>query len=104
MSGHVDGVGQTSRSSASCANIFAEDGSRSQVKPMKRVSRVCTGPMQRREFLAAGMLGVGGGLTLPDLFRLQAKAEETGRGAAPETSVIFVWLPGGPPQDRKSHV
>ena len=43
------------------------------------------------------MLGVGGGLTLPDLFRLQAKAEETGRGAAPETSVIFVWLPGGPP-------
>lgn len=64
---------------------------------MTRFSRVCPGPMQRREFLAAGMLGVGGGLTLPDLFRLQAKAEETGRGAAPETSVIFVWLPGGPP-------
>jgi hypothetical protein len=46
--------------------------------------------------LAAGLLGVGG-LTLPELFRLQALAEDAGRPITSDTSVIFVWLPGGPP-------
>ena len=58
--------------------------------------RFCAGPVGRREFLAAGMLGLGG-LTLPDLFRLQARASESGKKVDPDTSIIFVWLPGGPP-------
>lgn len=57
---------------------------------------VCPGPVARREFLRAGVLGLGG-LTLPQLFQLrQAQAAMTGR-AEPDTAVIFVWLPGGPP-------
>lgn len=58
--------------------------------------KTCPGPGTRREFLAAGMLGVGG-LTLPELFRLQAQAEAAGTAIDRETAVIFVWLPGGPP-------
>ena len=42
------------------------------------------------------MMGVGG-LCLPDLFRLRARAAESGSNVDSETSVIFVWLPGGPP-------
>lgn len=49
----------------------------------------------RREFLRLGVLGLGG-LTLPDLLRHRALAESV-RGDAADTSVIFVWLPGGPP-------
>ena len=63
---------------------------------MRHRRRVCSGPVSRREMLTAGVLGVGG-LTLPDLFRLQARAEEAGRSIDRQTSVIFVWLPGGPP-------
>jgi hypothetical protein len=51
--------------------------------------------MSRRSFLEAGTLGLGG-LALGDLLRLRADAktrQPTGR----DTSVIFVWLPGGPP-------
>ena len=58
--------------------------------------RKCTGPATRREFLAAGMLGLGG-LALPDLFRLRAAAAESGRKTESDTSIIFIWLPGGPP-------
>lgn len=50
----------------------------------------------RREFLAAGMLGIGG-LALPDLFRARAAASAAGKPTDDETSVIFIWLPGGPP-------
>jgi hypothetical protein len=50
----------------------------------------------RREFLAAGMLGLGG-MTLPDLLRLRASTAESGSSIESDTSVIFVWLPGGPP-------
>ncbi len=57
---------------------------------------VCSGPLMRREFLAAGVLGVGG-LSLPDLFRIRAHAAQAGKGVDQETNVIFVWLPGGPP-------
>ncbi len=62
---------------------------------MKRLRNICQGPVARREFLAAGMLGVGG-MLLPELYQRQAWAASAGR-AASDTSVIFVWLPGGPP-------
>jgi hypothetical protein len=55
---------------------------------------LCRGPVSRRSFLKIGALGVGG-LSLSDVLRLRARA-----GAAkpePDTSIIFVWLPGGPP-------
>lgn len=60
--------------------------------------RLCSGPATRREFLRAGTLGLGG-LTLADVMRLKAQASETGRlkSQRDDTSVIFVWLPGGPP-------
>src|SRR5689334_4750576 len=61
--------------------------------PSNRTS--CPGPVSRREFLRLGMLGMGG-LTLPDLFRLRAEASES-KTADSDTSVIFVWMPGGPP-------
>ena len=63
---------------------------------MTLAPRFCPGPMKRREFLAAGALGTGG-LCLPDLFRMQARAAEAGSVVDQETSIIFVWLPGGPP-------
>ena len=63
---------------------------------MKTERRICAGPVNRREFLAAGVLGAGG-LALPDLFRLRSQAAEIGSKVDHETSVIFVWLPGGPP-------
>src|SRR5215207_3389345 len=63
---------------------------------MQRVRPVCTGPVTRRETLMAGALGVGG-MALPDLFRLRAEAAERGIKVDEDTSVIFVWLPGGPP-------
>lgn len=56
---------------------------------------VCPGPVSRREFLRVGMLGLGG-LTLPELLRLRAQAAES-RTVESDTSIIFVWLPGGPP-------
>ena len=58
--------------------------------------RRCTGPVTRREALAAGVLGLGG-MGLADLFRLQSQANAAGLNVSPDTSIIFVWLPGGPP-------
>src|SRR5262245_41382080 len=55
-------------------------------------ARLCDG-LSRRNFLQAGLLGLGG-LALPDLFRLRAQAAEP--GAARETAVILFWLSGGP--------
>ncbi len=52
------------------------------------------GPLSRRKFLTMGTLGVGG-LSMSDLFRRRAAAGET--NVAPDTSVLFIWLPGGPP-------
>ncbi len=63
---------------------------------MKREQRLCPGPATRREFLAAGALGLGG-LTLPDVLWLRASAAEQGTPVDNDTSVIFVWMPGGPP-------
>jgi hypothetical protein len=63
---------------------------------MTRPTNHCTGPVARREFLRLGALGLGG-MTLPELFRRrEAVAAATGQ-SEPDTSVIFVWLPGGPP-------
>ena len=50
----------------------------------------------RRDFLKIGALGMGG-LLLPDLLRLRALASADGR-AAKHTSVIWLWLGGGPTQ------
>ena len=58
--------------------------------------RFCPGPVTRREFISAGTLGLGG-LGLSDLLRIRASAAESGRPIDQDTSVIFVWLPGGPP-------
>ena len=56
-------------------------------------NKPCGGPISRRSFLTLGTLGVAG-LSLGDVMRLRASE---GRTAAPETSVIFIWLAGGPP-------
>jgi hypothetical protein len=50
-------------------------------------------PLSRRALLQAGALGVGG-LTCADWFRL--RAEGAVRASAAETSVILLWLSGGP--------
>src|SRR4051812_19107397 len=52
----------------------------------------CPGPLQRREFLRAGLAAFGS-LSLPGLLRLRA---ESGSPASRErTAVIVVWLRGG---------
>jgi hypothetical protein len=55
----------------------------------------CPGPLSRRKFLQLGSLALGGA-GLSNLLGLRAAAKEAGR-ATPDTSVIFLWLPGGPP-------
>jgi uncharacterized protein (DUF1501 family) len=54
----------------------------------------CSGPVSRRHFLKIGALTLGG-VGLRGLLPLQLKAAETGQ--TPDTSVILIWLPGGPP-------
>lgn len=57
----------------------------------------CSGPVSRRSFLEIGSLAAAG-LGLSDLMRLrsaQSHAKEISREN--DTSVILVWLPGGPP-------
>ena len=61
---------------------------------MKLGASSCNGPITRRTALKLGTLALGG-LGLGDIFRLQAKAS-TGQPHS-DRSVIFVWLPGGPP-------
>ena len=65
--------------------------------------RLCDGT-SRRSFLKAGALGLGG-LTMADVLRLRAAAGSP--DSAPETSVIFIELAGGPTQfetyDPKPH-
>ena len=64
----------------------------------RRVPAHCVGPVSRRSFLQWGALGLGG-LSLADALHLRAQA--SGNSTAPhrelDTSVIFIWLPGGPP-------
>src|SRR5262249_13310136 len=53
--------------------------------------------VSRRRFLAATLRAGGAGLALGDILRLRARA--AGQGAAPpDTSVIQIWLGGGPSQ------
>ena len=54
----------------------------------------CRGPVARRSFLQAGALGLGG-VCLADVMRARAAAGVS--SIEPDTSVIFIWLPGGPP-------
>ena len=62
---------------------------------MLRTNLPCSGPLMRRDFLKFGALGLGGGL-VSNLLGQRALAKELGR-SSPDTSVIFLWLPGGPP-------
>lgn len=62
---------------------------------MPRRLEVCPGPYSRRSFLKIGTLGLGG-LALGDFLRLRAQANPALQ-SQPDTSVIFIWLPGGPP-------
>src|SRR6516162_8500355 len=56
-------------------------------------NRDCSGAT-RRDFLKVGALGLTG-LTLPGLLRLRSAAAAGGR-SLPDTSVIWLWLGGGP--------
>lgn len=63
---------------------------------MVRQNTRCRGPLSRRSFLEAGSLALGG-LGLSDLMRLRSAAKESGHSASePDTSVILIWLQGGP--------
>jgi len=60
---------------------------------MSRAGTTCDGA-SRRDFLKVGVLGLGG-LMLPDLLR--ARAAEAARGKTTRnTSVVWLWLGGGP--------
>ena len=59
--------------------------------PLKSIS--CTGPLQRRDFLQAGALALGG-LTLPQVLAGRAAAGTSQL----DTSVIMLYLHGGPSQ------
>ncbi len=61
---------------------------------MTRPPFCCPGPLSRRNFLKIGGLTLGG-VGLGGLLPLRLEAAETGK--APDTSVILIWLPGGPP-------
>lgn len=54
----------------------------------------CRGPIHRREFLRAGLAGVGG-LSLPALMRLRSDAADPGAADRGRTAVILVWMIGG---------
>lgn len=54
----------------------------------------CSGPASRRSFLEAGSLLLGG-LTLGDVMKARAEAESIGQ-TPEDTSVILIWLQGGP--------
>src|SRR5579884_4016588 len=60
-----------------------------------RLRTTCDGG-SRRDFLKVGALGLGG-LMLPDLLRARAAAAAAGR-ATRNTSVVWLWLGGGPTQ------
>jgi uncharacterized protein (DUF1501 family) len=59
----------------------------------RRLSKNCDGST-RRDFLKIGTLGLGA-LALPELLRARAEAAAAGSPAR-DTSVIWVWLGGGP--------
>ena len=63
----------------------------------RTTASLCPGPVSRRSVLEAGSLGLGM-LGLSDMLRLRAETSQTRTAStAPDTSIIFIWLPGGPP-------
>ena len=61
---------------------------------MKIFPSTCPGPVSRRGFLEVGSLALGG-LGLSDLLKARASAKKA-HGTAVDTSVILIWLQGGP--------
>src|SRR6185503_15721370 len=53
--------------------------------------------MERRSFLKVGLLGLAG-LSLGDLLRFEGRAATTGPAPSRATSVIILWMRGGPSQ------
>lgn len=62
---------------------------------MKSRAPHCPGPLSRRQFLKFGALALGG-VGMQGVMPWQLRASAPG-ASLPDTSVIFVWLPGGPP-------
>jgi len=62
---------------------------------MNRSDIRCSGPVSRRKMLQVGAIGLGG-IGFSDFLRLRAEASSA-PAASSDTSVIFVWLPGGFP-------
>jgi uncharacterized protein (DUF1501 family) len=65
------------------------------LKLFRGFSPTCEG-VSRRSFLTVGGLGLGG-LCLPNLLRLRAAEQSSGRQTA-DTAVILLWMDGGPSQ------
>jgi hypothetical protein len=61
---------------------------------MPRPTTRCPGPLPRREFLKIGALSLGG-VGLGGLLPLRLTAADGGT-PTPDSSVILIWLPGGP--------
>ncbi|WP_339683428.1 DUF1501 domain-containing protein [Gimesia maris] len=61
---------------------------------MNNPANLMQATLSRRSFLQSGFLTLGG-LGLADLLRLRAEAASTS-GSTPDTSVILIWLQGGP--------
>lgn len=61
------------------------------------MSSLKQGETSRRRFLMATLQAGGAGLALPEILRLRAAAAESG-ALPPDTSVIQIWLGGGPSQ------
>ena len=61
-------------------------------------TKFCPGPISRRGFLEIGSTAFAA-LGLSNMLRLRAEAAAS-VGADSDTSVIFVWLPGGPPHQE----
>lgn len=61
----------------------------------QRPTQACPGPLSRRSFLQLGAAALGG-LGVSNLPLLRSQARAAGKNV-PDTSVIFIWLPGGPP-------
>jgi hypothetical protein len=62
---------------------------------VNRTALHCPGPLSRRQFLKIGALALGG-VGLGGLLPLRLRAGGAGP-SGPDTSVILIWLPGGPP-------
>lgn len=62
---------------------------------MKSPPQHCPGPLTRRQFMKLGALSLGA-IGANGLRPMRLVAEQNGKPAT-DTSVIFVWLPGGPP-------